>query len=464
MTRLGVVITEAIVLEYGRDELLRRLAHPFWFQSFGAVMGMDWHSSGITTSVIGALKRGLTPLAGELGIHVCGGRGNHSRQTPHELVAIGDRTGLDGAALARASRLVAKVDSAAVQDGFELYLHGFIVTDDGHWVVVQQGMNGDRRQARRYHWLSEGLRSFVDEPHAAIDGVEQGVIVNLTDRRAEASRLRQLDLLGDVGPDGIERQLAKLEEHRTSKTGNPALATASRHARPSRCQARGHRHSAIARQSRRRRRMRSARFLELLLVPGVGARTVRALAQVAEVVHGAPYRFSDPARFSVAHGGKDRHPFPVPLKVYDRTIHVLKSAVQKAKLGQFEELAAIKRLDEQARQLERHASGPSIEVLLADERRGRINTAVAAYLAQNCRRMDRRPWGFAFLDFELLSRSAGSRPLTRWRLVRRRGSGSCCFPSTAAPHPGRLAQCVAALERDGFFGPDSVVHESRARC
>ena len=150
MTRLGSVITEAIILEYGRDELLRRLAHPFWFQSFGAVMGMDWHSSGITTSVIGALKRGLTPLSGELGIHVCGGRGNHSRLTPHELVAIGDRTGLDGAALARASRLVAKVDSAAVQDGFDLYLHGFIVTDDGHWVVVQQGMNGERRQARRY--------------------------------------------------------------------------------------------------------------------------------------------------------------------------------------------------------------------------------------------------------------------------------------------------------------------------
>ena len=210
MTRLGAVITEAIVLEYGRDEMLRRLAHPFWFQSFGAVMGMDWHSSGITTSVIGALKRGLTPLSRELGIHVCGGRGSHSRQTPHELVAIGDRTGFDGAALARASRLVAKVDSAAVQDGFDLYLHGFIVTDDGHWVVVQQGMNGDRRQARRYHWLSEGLRSFVDEPHSAIDGVDQGMIVNLTDRRADASRQRQLDILGELGPDGIERQLAKL--------------------------------------------------------------------------------------------------------------------------------------------------------------------------------------------------------------------------------------------------------------
>src|SRR6201993_3035123 len=150
MTRLGAVMAQAIVHHYGRDELLRRLANPFWFQSFGAVMGMDWHSSGITTSVIGALKRGVTPLSGELGIHVCGGRSSHSRQTPHELLAIGDRAGLDGMALAKASRLVSTVDSAAVQDGFDLYLHGFIVTDDGHWVVVQQGMNGDRRQARRY--------------------------------------------------------------------------------------------------------------------------------------------------------------------------------------------------------------------------------------------------------------------------------------------------------------------------
>src|SRR5471032_2724797 len=188
MTRLGAVMAEAIVHHYGRDELLRRLAHPFWFQSFGAAMGMDWHSSGITTSVIRALKRGLAPLADELGVHLCGGRGKHSRQTPHELVAIGQRVGFDGAALAQVSRLVAKVDSAAVQDGFDLYLHGFIVTDDGRWVVVQQGMNGDRKQARRYHWLSQGLKSFVDDPHAAIEGMEQGQIINLADRRAAASR------------------------------------------------------------------------------------------------------------------------------------------------------------------------------------------------------------------------------------------------------------------------------------
>src|SRR6188508_2862504 len=193
MARLGAVITEAIVHEYGRDELLRRLANPFWFQSFGAVMGMDWHSSGITTSVIGALKRGLAPLANELGVHVCGGRGKHSRQTPQELVTIGERVGFDGAALARASRLIAKVDSAAVQDGFDLYLHGFIVTDEGRWAVVQQGMNGERRQARRYHWLSEGLKSFVEQPHTAIDGPGQGEIINLTDRRAERSRRSQLD-------------------------------------------------------------------------------------------------------------------------------------------------------------------------------------------------------------------------------------------------------------------------------
>jgi len=164
MTKLGAVIAEAIVVEYGRDEFLRRLAHPFWFQSFGAVMGMDWHSSGITTSVLGALKRGLAPLSCELGVHVCGGRGKHSRKTPDELRLVGERTGIDGAALGRASRLVAKVDSAAVQDGFDLYLHGFVVTDDGRWTVIQQGMNGTSKQARRYHWLSEGLEASRARP------------------------------------------------------------------------------------------------------------------------------------------------------------------------------------------------------------------------------------------------------------------------------------------------------------
>ena len=349
MTRLGTVITEAIVHHYGRDELLRRLAHPFWFQSFGAVMGMDWHSSGITTSVIGALKRGIAPLAGELGIHVCGGRGKHSRQTPQELVSIGERVGFDGLALAKASRLVAKVDSAAVQDGFDLYLHGFVVTDDGRWVVVQQGMNGERKQARRYHWLSETLRSFVEEPHAAIDGVEQGEIINLTDRRAQASRRTQLDILQSLGPDGIARELRALEGRDempgplTSQPMLPHLIMPAHHeVRPNDVLVR-RLHGNLAAAADRG----PSDFCELLLIPGIGARTVRALAMVAEIVHGAPYRFTDPARFSFAHGGKDRHPFPVPLRVYDQTIQVLKSAVQKAKLGCAEELSALKRLGRQ---------------------------------------------------------------------------------------------------------------------
>jgi hypothetical protein len=372
MTRLGAVIAQAIVHHYGRDEFLRRLAHPFWFQSFGAVMGMDWHSSGITTSVIGALKRGLAPLSGEIGIHVCGGRGKHSRRTPRELSSIGERVGFDGDALARASRLVAKVDSAAVQDGFDLYLHGFIVTDDGQWVVVQQGMNETSRQARRYHWRSEGLKSFVDAPHAAIEGAWQGNIVNLTDHRASASRLGQLELLRSLTPDRIAREASSLIAA-ASPARAPApneqaflphlIMPAHHEVRPSDVLVR-RLHASFAAAADRG----ACDFTELLLVPGVGARTVKALAMVAEVVHGAPYRFADPARFSFAHGGKDRHPFPVPLKVYDHTITVLKSAVLNAKLGQGEELAALKRLDDQARWLEGQVSGPPVEDVIARER------------------------------------------------------------------------------------------------
>ncbi|TIL68833.1 DUF763 domain-containing protein [Mesorhizobium sp.] len=368
MTRLGAVMCEAIIHHYGREELLRRLAHPFWFQSFGAVMGMDWHSSGITTSVIGALKRGLAPLSGELGIHVCGGRGAHSRKTPHELAVIGERVGFDGTGLATASRLVAKVDSAAVQDGFDLYLHGFIVTDDGDWVVVQQGMNGDSKVARRYHWLSEGLKSFVDQPHAAIEGANQGEIVNLTDRRADASRKGQLDLLQVLGPDRILREFAALERDvavapEPDQPMLPHLVMPAHHDVRESDVVMRRLHGNMAAAAERG----PADFSELLLVPGVGARTVRALALVAEVLHGAPCRFSDPGRFSLAHGGKDRHPFPVPLKVYDETIGVLKSAVHKARLGRDEELGALKRLDDQSRQVERYVTGPSLKEIVAGE-------------------------------------------------------------------------------------------------
>lgn len=370
MTALGVVMCEAIIHHYGRDELLRRLAHPFWFQAFGSVMGMDWHSSGITTSVLGALKRGLAPRSKELGLHVCGGRGKHSRQTPSELVALGDRLGFDGAGLATTSRLVAKVDSAAVQDGFDLYLHGFIVSDDARWVVVQQGMKGEAGQARRYHWLSEGLESFVDAPHVGIDGETQGDILNLTDLRACASRSAQIELLNTLGAEGVAREVVAIERAETPAPPPepqlmlPHLSLPAHHdVRPtdvvmSRLQ--GNLAAAAERGP--------VDFTELLQVPGVGARTVRALALVAEVMHGAPCRFSDPARFAFGHGGKDRHPFPVPIHVYDQTISVLKTAVTKAKLGQGDQLHALQRLDAESRRLEGVAAAISFEKVVAEER------------------------------------------------------------------------------------------------
>jgi uncharacterized protein len=360
MAALGRVITEAVILHYGRDEFLRRLAHPHWFQAFGAVMGMDWHSSGITTSVLGALKRGLAPVEWELGLHVCGGRGNESRKTPGELTALSNRLSLDGDALSRASRLVAKVDSAAVQDGYGIYLHGFIVADDGKWAVIQQGMYPARREARRYHWLSEGLESFVDAPHAAIDGrPADAPIVNLTDARAADARAAQLELVG-LGPDPILRELNRLTP---SPVLGPVLELPFHH--------------EVRAEDVEQRRLRGviaaahARapvdFADLLLTPGVGPRTVLSLALVAEVLHGAPARFSDPARYSLAHGGKDGHPFPVPRRVYDETIRVMKDAVARARLGQSDRLFAIQRLDAEARRLELSAPAVDFDAFVADE-------------------------------------------------------------------------------------------------
>jgi hypothetical protein len=360
MARLGRVLAEAIVVEYGRGELLRRLAHPFWFQALGCFMGMDWHSSGITTSVLRALKRGLASVEWELGVHVCGGRGRHARRTPQELAALGERTGVDGAGLAGVSRLVAKVDTAAVQDGFDLYLHAFVVTDDGAWAVVQQGMNGETRRARRYHWLSEGLRSFVDEPHVAIDGAPEGTVLNLTDRRAAAARRAQVELVA-LGP---ERAVAEVSRLRDSGAF-PRLHMPGHHdVRPSDVLLKRLRGTIAAAQARGPRD-----FQELLSVPGVGARTVLALAMAAEIIHGAPCRFSDPARFSLAHGGKDGHPFPVPLKVYDRTIHVLRQAVDRARLGNDDRMAAIRGLDAEARRLDAAASAPTYEEFVENERK-----------------------------------------------------------------------------------------------
>jgi hypothetical protein len=377
MAALGRVITEAIVLHYGADELLRRLAHPFWFQSFGAVMGMDWHSSGITTSVIGALKRGLGPLQRELGVYVCGGRGRHSRQTPAELNSVAETTGLDAVPLVRASRLVAKVDSAAVQDGYDLYLHAFVVTDSGNWCVVQQGMHPARRQARRYHWLAESVGSYLDSPHAAVEGSNSGrLIVNLADQRACRARKAGLELVVG-GPDRTIRLLRQIrdadknalslfpESELQPATFVPHLQMPAHH--DVRCSdvelKRLHGVLAAAAEAG------PSDFTDLLLMPGVGRRTLASLAMTAEVIYGTPSRFSDPARFSLAHGGKDAHPFPVPLKVYDQTIRVLSSAVSQARLGNSDRLFAIQQLDAQARALESLASGPSFDEFIAQERR-----------------------------------------------------------------------------------------------
>ena len=374
MATLGRVIAEAIVHEYGRDELLRRLAHPFWFQSFGAVMGMDWHSSGITTSVIGALKRGLAPIQHELGFYVCGGKGAHSRRTPHELEEIGSRTGVDAAPLVRASRLVAKIDSAAVQDGFDLYLHAFFATVEGHWCVVQQGMNEDLREARRYHWQSDRLPGFFESPHSAIEGRNVGAIVNLADVRAERSRAAGLEL----ALSGPHRSISILK--RFQESGNAALSLfpETEPVAPPPPHLRMPHHHEVRASDVMLKRLHGTLaaaaeagpkdYADLLLMPGVGARTVEALAFVAEVVHGSPSRFSDPARFSLALGGKDGHPFPVPITVFDETIRLLKRAVDRAKLGSTEALAAIQRLDAQARMLESRVSGPAFEDFIAAER------------------------------------------------------------------------------------------------
>jgi uncharacterized protein len=378
MAALGRVIVEALVHEYGRDELLRRLAHPFWFQSFGAVMGMDWHSSGITTSVVGALKRGLQPIQHELGVYVCGGRGAHSRKTPSELRAVGEHTGFDADALVHASRLVAKVDSAAVQDGYQLYLHAFFATRDGKWCVVQQGMNDSLREARRYHWQSENLPGFFESPHAAVEGRNTGTIINLADARAARSRAAALALV-QSGPDQTVEVIRRYGDGRASRQPAPAHQQAMEFApaAPLPHLRLPHHHDVRVSDvtlSRLHATLAAAEsrgpvdFADLLMSPGVGARTVSALAFVAELVHGAPARFADPARYSLAHGGKDGHPFPVDLAVYDRTIEVLRRAVARARLGRSDALTALRHLDAQARHIEGRAAGPSLQDFIASER------------------------------------------------------------------------------------------------
>jgi hypothetical protein len=334
MTKLGAAITENIVRDYGATAFLSRLSDPFWFQALGAVMGMDWHSSGITTSVMGALKRGLTPRTDELGIYICGGRGRHSRNTPQELRSVAERRGFDGEALVRASRLTARVDNNAIADGFQIYLHSFVVASNGEWAVVQQGLNDRSGMARRYHWSSASVGDFVAEPHTGIVGENQGVIMNLVDAQAEPAQTALLEIA-----------------HENPET---TLNAARRLRMP--------RHHEVRAQNIDLKRLGAVLavayerdlhdFAELLLLEKLGPRTLQSLALVAEVVHGAPSRFSDPARFSFAHGGKDRRPFPVPLKTYDESLNFLRTSLEAAKVGDREKLDGFRRLERFVRMVE----------------------------------------------------------------------------------------------------------------
>ena len=335
MTKLGTAITEAVVHDYGTSAFLSRLSDPFWFQAMGAVMGMDWHSSGITTSVMGALKRGLSPKADELGIYVCGGRGRFSRNTPGELRSLAERHGFDGEALVRTSRLTARIDNNAIADGFQIYLHNFVITANGEWAVVQQGLNDRNGMARRYHWHSSDVKDFVSEPHTAIVGQNQGILMNLVDGNAKLAQSAMLELV----------------QERPEK-----ILSAAKHLRmPA--------HHEVREKDVDLKRLGAVLatayerdfhdFSELLLLEKLGPRTLQSLALVAEVVHGTPTRFHDPARFSFAHGGKDRHPFPVPLKTYDESINFLRTSLDAAKIGDTEKLDGFRRLNKFVQNVER---------------------------------------------------------------------------------------------------------------
>ena len=334
MTKLGVAITEAIVHDYGTGVFLSRLSDPFWFQALGAVLGMDWHSSGVTTSVMGALKRGLAPRADELGIYICGGRGRFSRNTPQELRAIAERQGFDGEALVRTSRLTARVDNNAIADGFQIYLHNFVVTAKGEWAVVQQGMNDRSGMARRYHWHSAAVRDFVAEPHTGIVGEHQGTIMNLVDAQAKAAQTALLDIAHEKPATTLDAaRYLRMPAHHDVRARNVDLKRLGAVL-------------AVAYE----RDLRD--FADLLLLENLGPRTLQSLVLIAEVVHGAASRFSDPARFSFAHGGKDRHPFPVPLKTYDESLNYLRSSLDAAKLGDRDKLDGFRRLDSFVRAVE----------------------------------------------------------------------------------------------------------------
>ena len=332
MTALAREIGRIIVEEYGPQDLLLKLSDPFWFQSFGCVLGFDWHSSGVTTTTCGALKEGLKGLEGELGVFVAGGKGATSRKTPQMIEAYAERHTIarDPAELVYASRMSAKVDSAAVQDGYQLYHHCFVFTRAGDWAVVQQGMNDANRYARRYHWVSERLESFVNEPHSAICAeARESRVLNMVAHESEESR-RTTALLSRERPDAIAGEIKKMQALTLPRQHEVLV----RELRP----------ESVERILLKTYEKPPQHFEALLGTAGVGGKTIRALALVAELLHGVQASWRDPAKFSFAHGGKDGHPFPVDRRTYDQSIEVLREAVTRARIGDRERMEALRRL------------------------------------------------------------------------------------------------------------------------
>lgn len=395
MRDLGTLIVESLILNYDKKEVLSRLSDPLWFQSLGSVLGMDWHSSGITTSVMYALKRGLNPRASELGIYICGGRGKYSRRTPEELLMLSEGTTLDGEALVRSSKLCAKVDNTAVQDGFQLYQHNFILTNEGDWAVVQQGMNPETKTARRYHWCSADLRSFVEMPHSGVTGENQGKILNLTASDADKTRSSIMEFAKET-PDRVLGEIRKIAQPDDTVTfgyggssksvinnnGGQGLLFPEFSDSVEIIQAGRNivlpAHHEVRKEDVDLKRLggvlatayesQPKDFESLLLTPGLGPRTLQSLTLVSEVILGTPSRFTDPARFSFAHGGKDGHPFPVPLKIYDESIRVLQDSIEKSKLGYNDKSDCLNRLHRTALNIERQcAPQADFEATLARE-------------------------------------------------------------------------------------------------
>jgi hypothetical protein len=330
MSQLAREITIVTVTEFGIEEMLRRLSDPFWFQAFGCVLGYDWHSSGVTTTVCGAIKEGLRGLERELGLFVAGGKGRTSRKTPLEIENTGHLLKVNPSSLAYASRMSAKVDSSALQDGYQLYHHSFFFTNDGSWAVVQQGMNEVNRYARRYHWLGEKTFDFVCEPEAAICSQARGEALNLVARESAKVRHVITQVAAEEKPAKIVGQLNRLKTLNLPRRPYIGLEDINPH-RLSKIFLIAYEH-------------KPENFESLLALDGVGAKTLRALSLISELVYETPVSLRDPASYSFAHGGKDGHPYPVDRNVYDYSIQFLARAVEKAKIGDKDKLAAFRRL------------------------------------------------------------------------------------------------------------------------